>query len=108
VKYDADKKRIVVEPIQLTQESRSFSFESPWSLVLTIKDNIIMILYKKAEISLTLFKNNKRNFTYVDDIDHVQKQMKKILNATHREFHKEMHEKIAMAVRAEEAKTRKD
>jgi len=30
VKYDDNKKRIVVEPLELTQESRSFIFESPW------------------------------------------------------------------------------
>jgi NADH dehydrogenase (ubiquinone) Fe-S protein 3 len=30
VKYDDNKKRIVVEPLELTQESRSFNFESPW------------------------------------------------------------------------------
>lgn len=30
VRYDDNKKRIVVEPIELTQEMRYFTFESPW------------------------------------------------------------------------------
>ena len=30
VRYDDNKKRIVVEPLELTQEARSFTFESPW------------------------------------------------------------------------------
>ena len=30
VRYDDNKKRIVVEPIELTQELRYFTFESPW------------------------------------------------------------------------------
>ena len=31
-KYDVAKKRIVLEPVQLSQEYRTFSFDSPWSL----------------------------------------------------------------------------
>jgi NADH dehydrogenase (ubiquinone) Fe-S protein 3 len=31
VKYDEDKKRIVVEPLELSQELRLFSFSSPWA-----------------------------------------------------------------------------
>ena len=30
LRYDESKKRIVVEPVELTQEFRSFSFETPW------------------------------------------------------------------------------
>ena len=30
VRYDDDQKRVVYEPVQLTQEFRSFDFESPW------------------------------------------------------------------------------
>jgi NADH dehydrogenase (ubiquinone) Fe-S protein 3 len=30
VRYDQTKKRIVVEPIELTQEFRSFNYETPW------------------------------------------------------------------------------
>jgi NADH dehydrogenase (ubiquinone) Fe-S protein 3 len=30
VRYDDNKKRIIVEPIELTQELRYFTFESPW------------------------------------------------------------------------------
>jgi len=30
LKYDHNKKRIVVEPLQLSQEFRSFTFEIPW------------------------------------------------------------------------------
>jgi NADH/F420H2 dehydrogenase subunit C len=30
VRYDDNKKRIVVEPLELTQELRYFTFESPW------------------------------------------------------------------------------
>jgi NADH dehydrogenase (ubiquinone) Fe-S protein 3 len=30
VRYDDNKKRIVVEPLELTQEARFFTFESPW------------------------------------------------------------------------------
>jgi len=30
LKYDQNKKRIVVEPLQLSQEFRSFTFEIPW------------------------------------------------------------------------------
>ena len=31
VRYDDNKKRILVEPIELSQEFRTFTFESPWS-----------------------------------------------------------------------------
>jgi len=30
VRYDDNKKRIIVEPLELTQELRYFTFESPW------------------------------------------------------------------------------
>jgi len=30
LKYDESKKRIVVEPVKLAQEFRSFTFETPW------------------------------------------------------------------------------
>lgn len=30
VRYDESKKRVVVEPLELTQEFRSFIFETPW------------------------------------------------------------------------------
>ena len=30
VRYDDEKKRVVYEPVKLTQEFRSFDFESPW------------------------------------------------------------------------------
>ena len=30
VRYDDEQKRVVYEPIQLTQEFRSFDFLSPW------------------------------------------------------------------------------
>jgi NADH-quinone oxidoreductase subunit C len=30
VRYDDDRKRVVYEPVKLTQEFRSFDFESPW------------------------------------------------------------------------------
>ena len=30
LRYDESKKRIVVEPLELTQEFRSFTFETPW------------------------------------------------------------------------------
>lgn len=30
VRYNESKKRVVVEPIELTQEFRSFSFQTPW------------------------------------------------------------------------------
>lgn len=30
VRYDDEKKRVVYEPVRLTQEFRSFDFESPW------------------------------------------------------------------------------
>lgn len=30
VRYDDDKKRVVYEPVKLTQEFRTFDFESPW------------------------------------------------------------------------------
>jgi NADH/F420H2 dehydrogenase subunit C len=32
LRYNESKKRIVVEPIELTQEFRSFTFETPWTL----------------------------------------------------------------------------
>lgn len=34
VKYDENKKRIVVEPLGLSQDFRLFSFDSPWSIAL--------------------------------------------------------------------------
>ena len=30
VRYDDEKKRVVYEPVKLTQEFRDFDFESPW------------------------------------------------------------------------------
>jgi len=30
VRYDEDQKRVIYEPVKLTQEFRSFDFESPW------------------------------------------------------------------------------
>jgi NADH:ubiquinone oxidoreductase subunit C len=30
LRYDDSKKRIVAEPLELTQEFRSFTFETPW------------------------------------------------------------------------------
>ena len=30
LRYDESKKRVVVEPLELTQEFRSFTFETPW------------------------------------------------------------------------------
>jgi NADH-quinone oxidoreductase subunit C len=30
VRYDNEQKRVVYEPVQLVQESRSFDFLSPW------------------------------------------------------------------------------
>ncbi len=30
MRYDDDQKRVVYEPVKLTQEFRSFDFESPW------------------------------------------------------------------------------
>lgn len=30
VRYDEDRKRVISEPVQLTQEYRQFDFESPW------------------------------------------------------------------------------
>ena len=30
VRYDDEQKRVVYEPVELTQEFRSFDFESPW------------------------------------------------------------------------------
>jgi NADH dehydrogenase (ubiquinone) Fe-S protein 3 len=30
VRYDQTKKRIVVEPVELAQEFRAFSYETPW------------------------------------------------------------------------------
>lgn len=30
VRYDESKKRVVLEPLELTQEFRSFTFETPW------------------------------------------------------------------------------
>jgi NADH dehydrogenase (ubiquinone) Fe-S protein 3 len=30
VRYDASKKRVVVEPLELAQEFRSFNYETPW------------------------------------------------------------------------------
>jgi len=32
VRYDQTKRRVILEPIELTQEFRSFSFETPWSI----------------------------------------------------------------------------
>ena len=36
VRYDEDQKRVVYEPVTLTQEFRSFDFESPWEGVVTL------------------------------------------------------------------------
>ena len=30
VRYDDEQKRVVYEPVELTQEFRTFDFESPW------------------------------------------------------------------------------
>jgi NADH-quinone oxidoreductase subunit C len=36
VRYDEDQKRVVYEPVRLSQEFRSFDFESPWEAVVTL------------------------------------------------------------------------
>ncbi len=36
VRYDEDEKRVVYEPVKLSQEFRSFDFESPWEGVVTL------------------------------------------------------------------------
>ena len=36
VRYDEDQKRVVNEPVRLSQEFRSFDFESPWEAVVTL------------------------------------------------------------------------
>jgi NADH-quinone oxidoreductase subunit C len=39
VRYDADQKRVVYEPVKLTQEFRSFDFMSPWEGMLQAPDD---------------------------------------------------------------------
>ena len=39
VRYDADQKRVVYEPVKLTQEYRSFDFMSPWEGMLHPPDD---------------------------------------------------------------------
>ena len=36
VRYDEDERRVVYEPVKLSQEWRSFDFESPWEGMVTI------------------------------------------------------------------------
>jgi NADH-quinone oxidoreductase subunit C len=36
VRYDDEKKRVVYEPVKLTQEFRTFDFESPWEGMTTV------------------------------------------------------------------------
>ena len=36
VRYDEDQKRVIYEPVRLSQEYRSFDFESPWEGVVTL------------------------------------------------------------------------
>jgi len=36
IRYDVEKKRVVYEPVKLTQEFRSFDFLSPWEGVQTL------------------------------------------------------------------------
>ncbi len=36
LRYDEEQKRVVYEPVQLTQELRNFDFESPWEGVVTL------------------------------------------------------------------------
>ena len=38
VRYDEDQKRVVYEPVKLTQEFRSFDFESPWEGILQMPE----------------------------------------------------------------------
>ena len=37
LRYDEDQKRVVYEPVHLTQEFRSFDFLSPWEVM----DNVL-------------------------------------------------------------------
>ena len=39
VRYDEDQKRVVYEPVKLTQEFRSFDFVSPWEGMLHLPDD---------------------------------------------------------------------
>ncbi|KAL2936847.1 NADH dehydrogenase [ubiquinone] iron-sulfur protein 3 [Bienertia sinuspersici] len=39
VRYDDPGKRVVSEPIEMTQEFRYFNFASPWEDVMVMKDN---------------------------------------------------------------------
>jgi len=36
VRYDDEQKRVVYEPVKLTQEFRTFDFESPWEGMQTV------------------------------------------------------------------------
>lgn len=39
VRYDDEQKRVVTEPLEMTQEFRSFNFTSPWEQIETSKTN---------------------------------------------------------------------
>jgi len=39
VRYNEDKKKVVIEPVKLDQQYRNFDFESPWEGTKYIKDN---------------------------------------------------------------------
>ncbi len=49
VRYDEEQKRVVYEPVSLTQEFRSFDFESPWEGMLNAKTNALLPGDEKAE-----------------------------------------------------------
>ncbi len=49
VRYDEEQKRVVYEPVSLTQEFRSFDFESPWEGMLNAKSNALLPGDEKAE-----------------------------------------------------------
>jgi len=48
VRYDEEQKRVVYEPVSLTQEFRYFDFESPWEGMLQAKSNALLPGDEKA------------------------------------------------------------
>jgi NADH-quinone oxidoreductase subunit C len=58
VRYDDENKRIVYEPVELTQEYRTFNFENPWEIFSNYNYNRVDLF--KSIFNL-LFNNSNKN-----------------------------------------------
>lgn len=76
-RYDEEQKRVVIEPIELTQDYRKFDLSTPWETFPKVKHRVlsfesITFVFSFVILNMTIQKHNKKN--------HLQHQAKGIKN----------------------------